>query len=380
MDPNEYLDRRHSLRLCIPGYKPTHACLDSDEVQRIKESEPTVVDVVKKLATCILQDPDCLFGEKLDVNVACSDFQRLCRYCIDATANSDGVVPTYVIDARKGNVRGGTVGDRIQRMTQNHFWCVRVRGKSLRDVLTQENIEKALWYNIRYKDTPYRSEIRRSLAFTTGGFGHINRFPAILARVVLTACHPTATRIFDPCGGWGGRLLGVLSWSPHTQYTCCEPCGSTAAGLNQTALILGLTNRCTIIAEPVEEVLHTKKDSLGMFDVVITSPPFFDLEQYSSEESQSTNRYPTWDRWTQEWFRPLIRDCLSVLKPDGLSAWAVGKYKTYPIIKNLVDYHAENGWVLTSLVVRRGSSRPGKHSGGSKQETVYCFRRRGVDT
>jgi DNA modification methylase len=119
--------------------------------------------------------------------------------------------------------------------------------------------------------------------------------------------------------------------------------------------------------------------------MVLTSPPYFNLELYTAGQ-QSTNTYPTWEGWTEQWLKPVILGCLAHLKPGGVSCWSVKNFKTdkkYPLADVTKKIHQEAGWHLVQTVKMTGSARPGgkridedtgKEKRGSEEET-FCFKK-----
>ena len=74
--------------------------------------------------------------------------------------------------------------------------------------------------------------------------------------------------IFDPCIGWGGRMLGTTCIE-GTKYTGCEPFTETFSGLEQMSKLLNLESQINIINKPVEETLNNELKDKN-FDCCIT--------------------------------------------------------------------------------------------------------------
>ena len=68
-------------------------------------------------------------------------------------------------------------------------------------------------------------------------------------------------------------------------YTGCEPFTKTFSGLENMADDLGIRDNVTLYNRGVETVLDEIGDK--RFDMCLTSPPYFDLEVYSHEPTQS---------------------------------------------------------------------------------------------
>jgi DNA modification methylase len=121
------------------------------------------------------------------------------------------------------------------------------------------------------------------------------------------------------------------------------------------------------------------------FDIVLTSPPYFNLELYTAGD-QSTLAYKTWEDWTEKWLKVVILGCLACLKDGGVSCWSVKNFKSdkkYPLADVTKKIHKDAGWELIKTVTMTGSGRPGgkrieggEEKRGSEEET-FCFRRQG---
>ena len=150
--------------------------------------------------------------------------------------------------------------------------------------------------------------------------------------------------VFDPCIGWGGRMVGTTCIG-NSHYTGCEPCVNTFNGLNNIITDLELESQTLIINKPVEEVLDNElKDK--RFDCCLTSPPYYDLEIYSDEDTQSINKFPTYKLWLDNFIDPIIKYVTEHV--TKYSCWSVKNFKTdkdYPFKDDVVKIHEKYGWV-----------------------------------
>ena len=56
------------------------------------------------------------------------------------------------------------------------------------------------------------------------------------------------------------------------------------------------------------------------FDTIFTSPPYFDVEKYSDEDTQSYKRYKTIDSWNKNFLHETLRLIIPTLKENGILA------------------------------------------------------------
>lgn len=151
--------------------------------------------------------------------------------------------------------------------------------------------------------------------------------------------------LFDPCMGWGGRMLGTAA--NNWKYISCDPNKETFANVNRIVDFLELHNRVTLHNMPVENYDFANADKV---DVVLTSPPYFNLEVYNDEADQSYNKHNTYETWRDNWLFPLIENCLGMLKDDGLSAWNVMNFRKYDLVGDVMSIHEKHGWKLVNTV------------------------------
>lgn len=127
---------------------------------------------------------------------------------------------------------------------------------------------------------------------------------------------------FDPCAGWGNRLLAAYLLN-------MEYCG-TDPGVSFNGLV-ALNNFLNANAE-----IENKKfqDVTMEADFVFTSPPFHDKEDYLSGEE-----YGTFDSWADDFLKTLVERSLvigrTVLHVDkAMKEWISERYntKSYPLL------------------------------------------------
>ena len=249
-------------------------------------------------------------------------------------------------------------------------------------MISQKALEKALLMNVRLHSTPYRSEVRK-MFIARLGLGSVTKYRAKVAKTIVR--YFGAVRVLDPCAGWGGRMLGAIA--AGATYVGCDPDPRTAAGLRSIkadpSIPTAAATRATVIEKPCEKALAEDLQTMEPFDMILTSPPYFNLELYTGGE-QSTATYPTWTSWVADWLKPVILGCLARLKEGGVSCWSVKDFKTdkpYGLVAAVTAIHKEAGFTLVKTVKMQGVGRmginrintEGKATRKSEEDT-YCFR------
>jgi len=281
------------------------------------------------------------------------------------------------IDKSVTNVSATAVaGMKIMRKHMRHFYDVaNYKGQSIRTLWKKPNLEKALRFNRAQHSTPYASEIIRSLSFTNG-LGKVTMYRPLMARNVVA--YFEAKSVLDVCAGWGGRMIGTKSVDlTNVSYTGIDPCIKTYEGLCGIRDELKLTG-VTLINKPAEVALSELPEN-QKFDIALTSPPYFNLEIYSDETTQSLNE-KTYEEWLDTFLRPVI---VGVIKRVTYSCWSVKNFKTdkkYNLLDDVIKIHKENGWGLIPVTFTMSNSRrPGGSSGTvsvepkKTEEITYVF-------
>ena len=360
----ELLNTRFGLRKLLqsPSHHSSQVAIPREDLA--PEKEPLIRGSIATLAAAIVENPAALLRDEYTVTERRKDWEAL----VKKEVLEDGDIAAIDTRSRPGH--------KLLDHYMPHFYDVaNYKGISVRSLVNQEALEKALFANLVMHSTPYKSEIRRMLVLT-GGLGNVTKYRTVTAKAIVQ--YFGAKRVLDPCAGWGGRMLGALA--AGAAYVGCEPDPNTAAGLRgilADPAIASCSRLAQIFEKPVEDC------ELGAeFDMILTSPPYFNLERYTAGE-QSIGRHATWTAWLEDWLRPVILGCLALLK-EGTSCWSVKNFRSdawYPLADEVTRIHKEAGWGLVKTVTMRGSGRPGagrvkegKETRESEEET-FCFRR-----
>lgn len=341
----DILNKRWGLRsrLQQEQYRQCETAIPKEAVT--PETEPDIFRVLQDLARYIVEHPESILLDVYSLEDRQKDWQSLCE-----------CVPNLDSRSRPGH--------KLLDHHMPHFWDVRSwKGVSVRSLITQANLEKALLLNLRMHSTPYKSEIRRTLVLS-GGLSNVTKYRASMSKYIVTRYG--ASTVLDPCIGWGGRMLGSLSAGAH--YTGCEPDPQTFQGL--AGMLKDIGRPADLYNEPAERVLPRLRQH---YDLVLTSPPYYNLELYTAGE-QSIVTFPSWEEWVKDWLKPVVLNCLRCLKHTGKSCWSVKNFKTdkkYPLADVVEQIHREQGWNCIEVITLTGPGRPGAHRDSEEQTFVY---------
>ena len=189
-----------------------------------------------------------------------------------------------------------------------------------------------------------------------------NEFPPHIARDVCKRYGIREnSRVLDPCAGWGGRMIGISTISDY--YQGFDPSTKTCIGLNKLSKYLTLLRPSfngVISCIPYEKV-EIKED---FYDIAITSPPYFDTENYSDEPTNSLNLYQSFDKWVAGFYKPLINNTMKAIKRGRPFILNIGS-RVYPLNKILFEIANNNGFKVKKLEnMLQGNTGLGKSGEG----------------
>lgn len=182
----------------------------------------------------------------------------------------------------------------------------------------------------------------KQIGVGSGGVQYVNEFPPYLARDIYKKYCKDGFKVLDPCHGWGGRTLGLASsLLENVEYWGCDPSTKTHKGLLKLKDFLKLGDNFKYFHSPFEDVELPE----NYFDFVFTSPPYFDTERYSDEDTQSWKSNNSYDEWKENFLYVLLDKILYSLKSGSVALLNVGKVR-YPIDDDIIDYLANKDIVV----------------------------------
>ena len=253
---------------------------------------------------------------------------------------------------------------------QPNFWNVEnSKGQSIAKNWNNPELRKeAEERTMKHYTKMYKSEVRRNIAFYSGS-PLPTAYRPLLAKSIVDFCN--AKKVLDCSIGWGGRMIGTLALE-GTTFEGCEPCSATYDGLVNIVSFLGMEDRVKLHKAGAEDVLPTLPSQ--SYDLMITSPPYYNLEIYSHEESQSIKKFPSWDEWIEKFIEPVVREVLRCLKEDGVSAWSVKNFRKYKLQDIIFQLHKKYGWEHTETFAMTSTPR-NKGETSKVGEETFLFKK-----
>ena len=282
-----------------------------------------------------------------------------------------------------GNNRGQT----INRFLFPNMMTAEPKGRgsnSLRDRFWNDaKLKRAIriCFEFRTGDRLLRpTQLRTALELVTGE--NVTNFKAQNAKAIVEHLCPVLWgNVYDYSCGYGGRLLGIGSSNFKYNYIGVEPNTETVNYLKYLNDVIDEATgvRGTIIQSVSEQ--YQPED----IDCAFSSPPYFNLEKYSNEETQCMVQFTTLDEWFDGYVAPTMKNIHQGLNSDGFFATNIADYKTYSqkepvlVVDRWVELAEKIGFKHTETIKMMLNTRPGvgndRKEGREKWEGVYVFRK-----
>ena len=218
-----------------------------------------------------------------------------------------------------------------------------------------------------FRNTFHENRLRQSLKIYTGTQA-VSNFRPTAAKLIYEQYGGDV--IWDMSCGWGGRLIGFLA-SSRKKYIGTEPSSRTFEGLEKIKKDFNYLKKSVELHKLGSEVFEPKRESL---DLCFTSPPYFDTEKYSDEETQSFKKYPTKEEWTNGFLRKTIENCYYGLKKGGYMLYNIANTPKYKFIEDETQNIAkEMGFKQEQTIELTLSSVMGA---GYKYEPIFVFKKK----
>lgn len=130
------------------------------------------------------------------------------------------------------------------------------------------------------------------------------------------------SKVLDTSSGFGGRLLGFFTAKNTAEYVGIDP--NTADSCNKFILYMSryFTNKKAYVNKIGSEdfTIDNYPQYENYFDISFTSPPYFNIERYSDDITQSHVKFNTYDAWIYGFYRNTIYNSCNSLKLGGVFA------------------------------------------------------------
>ena len=262
-----------------------------------------------------------------------------------------------------------------------HIWGVQFRSKRtpLDAFESDKFLRDAIHLAFKIKPTVSPADLLGAFCLgTAANVGVVSRFKPMAAKAIWERYAPEGGVCYDYACGWGGRLMGCAASQKNLHYIGVDPEPRTFKCLNILAQKIHDTYGCHDTIVQAGSEVFCPSDLQGLVDVAFSSPPYFDLEKYSGDDTQSHVKYPTLQEWLDGFVVDTFTNVRTLLKPGGVLGLNLVDFdgndlcaQTVARIKDLGFEEVET--LHIQMAQRRGQGQD--TTSAYKSEPVFVFRR-----
>lgn len=198
------------------------------------------------------------------------------------------------------------------------------------------------------------------------------QFPIKKVAELLQHYLPNGGSYYDPCAGWGARLMGAAKMD-NVDYYATDVNVPLVSKLNDLALHISdhQAFKYDIRLSGAEQLQH---DWVDKMDLIFTSPPYFDLEDYvHGEQSIKNNNYK---QWLSNFVEPMLSNNYSYLKPNSFCLMNVNNFKDYDLVGDFIRVAREVGFEYIGYHVLDNIQRTNSSGGfNDNSEKILIFKK-----
>jgi 16S rRNA G966 N2-methylase RsmD len=198
-----------------------------------------------------------------------------------------------------------------------------------------------------------------------------SQFKPVVAKALYDMVQ--AKNVLDISAGWGDRLCGFMASEYGEHYVGIDPRKENHPIYEKQYEFYKKHNgffetdkRATFHESPAEDMDYS--DYLDYFDIVFSSPPYFNVERYSYDDTQSWVRYNNIEAWNKLFLHKTLEKVWPTIRKGGYLAINIadvyaaskGDGKGYQEITNpMNDYISSLGGIYEGCLGMELAKRPG---------------------
>lgn len=209
---------------------------------------------------------------------------------------------------------------------------------SINEVLESDVLLQVAYNRTQLNSKIYNSTESRNLRtlFRLGGKGFASKptnFPLKECIRVLKDYSPKDGKTYiDPCSGWGIRMIA-----------------SAVLGLNYVGFDVNkaLVTKLNEFGNDIQSIKpgfsfkiyeqgsqYKVEELLGKGDIVFTSPPYFNLEEYGDNSLEMENSMVNYETWLSSFVEPMIQNMANYANSGTKVIFNVKDFKSYNLVKD----------------------------------------------
>jgi len=186
----------------------------------------------------------------------------------------------------------------------------------------------------------------RKILRTRNGVRSVTNFKPAIAKFIYDTYAPENGRVIDPCAGFSGRLCGAIASNKNLSYTGIDPDERTIKGNVECTSSFKKDYKFNtgFYIDCAEDVMPKLRGNY--YDLVFTSPPYFDVEKYSDDKTQSMIKFSQYQEWLDGFLYKIVEESHRVLKNGFYFAINIKNYNNHKIADDFLNYAKKIGFTL----------------------------------
>ena len=190
---------------------------------------------------------------------------------------------------------------------------------------------------LKYADNISDASFRKGIKLT---WGAVYNYRSATAVQVFKAFN-TNGLVLDYSAGFGARMLAASALG--LEYHGFDPNTETYNNLRKMDTWMSEHGDSTprhLYCQGSEEMEPPE----GVFGLAFSSPPYFDLENYCDEGSQSVKKFPDRGTWMTGYWEEVVKRSIRSLTPEGVFAVCLSPYSCSDIIQKTEEVCSSLGF------------------------------------
>ncbi len=270
--------------------------------------------------------------------------------------------------------RPSSVGLRTANSLQPNLWNVRVKGRSPYECFEDDDsLRKILRRAFRLRqDRKCWSENEVRTFCGLYNRSRASNFRPTVAKAIYEKYSRPGGRALDFSAGFGGRAFGAIA--AGREYHGIDPEKCHIDGINGLKALVGGKTKTWVAC--AEDILPSIKDE--SYELVFSSPPYFNLEKYSPNPFQSYKRYPDFETWVSGFLVPVVLNAYRVLQKGGYFIVNIANIPRFGVGDRFREI-AESAFgapiSIHSLMLQANPSYIAKYGESKRSEPIFVFRK-----
>ena len=251
---------------------------------------------------------------------------------------------------------------------KNLLNCKREKGKTIYEIYNDKEEWDKLIDSTRKRNRGGRTAAGNVFEAFRINLGSVVMFKATTAKYLYQKYN--AKSVLDPTAGWGGRMLGA--WALDIDYTGIDTNTEMKQAYDDMMEFLDKKNDFS------SDLFEVEKPNLKMiwqsaldvdfseieYDMVLTSPPYVNLELYEHMEPWESN-----EAFYKQFFIPLWQKCIDNIKKGGVVCFNISPKMYEDALANGLTPCDDEEDLLQQMGQRQEDLKKGK----KKQDKIYIW-------